>query len=162
MTSNDPCHLHQSPPTHMLAIEGLLGGHQFLVKLGKRQLCREDRMLNVIKPVVAAHHSPTLANPALGPGIGRVDADVHDFGQLEAPFADDAEALTVPFGVGDQIDQNVNPERAREIPMPRNCCQVSPACSPSPSIASIPRNMYSRPRLFQNRKTSLCRRRTSP
>src|SRR5882757_7336991 len=67
-----------------------------------RQLCRQDRMLNVIKPVVAAHHSPTLVNPALGPGIGRVDADVHDFGQIEAPFADDAEALTVPFGVGDR------------------------------------------------------------
>jgi hypothetical protein len=40
-----------------------------------------------------AHHSPSLANPALGPGIGRVDADVHDFGQLEAPCADDAEAI---------------------------------------------------------------------
>src|SRR5438105_557515 len=80
LAGNDPCHLHQPPPTHMLAVEGLLGGHQFLVKPGKRQLCRQDRMLNVIKPVVAAHHSPSLANPALGPGIGRVDADVHDLG----------------------------------------------------------------------------------
>jgi hypothetical protein len=38
----------------MLTVEGLLGGDQLLVKLGKRQLCRQDRVLNVIKPVVAS------------------------------------------------------------------------------------------------------------
>ncbi len=34
--------------------------------------------------------------------------------------------------------------------------------SPSSSIASTPRNMYWSPSVFQNRNTSLFRRRTSP
>src|SRR5208282_3136849 len=99
----------------MLAVKGLLGGHQFLVKLSERQLRRQNRMLNVVESIVAAYHARALANPALGPGIGRVDADVHDFRQLETPFADNAEALAVPFGIGNQIDQNVDPERAGEL-----------------------------------------------
>ena len=80
LTGNDPCGLHQTPPAHMLAVEDLLGGYQFFVELGARQLGRQNRMLNVVEPVIAARDASAVAEPALGPRIGRVNADVDDFG----------------------------------------------------------------------------------
>src|SRR5207244_5180185 len=53
-----------------------------------------------------------FGDPAFSPGIGCVDADVHDFGEVDAPFADDPEALVVPVRIGDQIDCDHDPERA--------------------------------------------------
>src|SRR6516162_6669978 len=83
-------------------------------------------MLNVVKPIVAACYAPALADPALGAGLGRVDADVHDFRQLDTPFADDAKALVIPFGIGDQIDQNVDPKRAGEF----QCLEIAAESDP--------------------------------
>ena len=79
LPGNDPCRPHQAPPARMLAVEDLLGGHQFFVELGARQLGRQNRMLNVVEPVIAARDASAVAEPALGPRIGSVDADVHDF-----------------------------------------------------------------------------------
>src|SRR5215472_8007229 len=115
LAGDHACCLHQPLPAHMLAVKGLLGSHQLIVKLGERQPCRQNRMLNVVKPVVAADDASALADPAFRPGIGCVDTDVDDFGQLQPPFADDAEPLAVPFGIGDQIYQDIDPERAREF-----------------------------------------------
>src|SRR4029077_19791296 len=56
-----------------------------------------------------------LGRPAFGAGIGRVDADVDDLGQIQTPFADDAEALVVPVRIGNQVDRNHDPERAGEF-----------------------------------------------
>src|SRR5208282_4354760 len=100
LAGDDPCRPHQPAPAHMLAIERLLGGHQLLVEFCEWQLGRQNRMLNVEEPIVAAYHASALANPALGAGIGRVHADVDDFGKLESPLADNAEALSVPLGIG--------------------------------------------------------------
>src|SRR5262249_28868473 len=59
--------------------------------------------------------SPALADPALGPGIGSIDTDIDDLRQFERPFSQYAEALVVPLGIGDQIDQDVDAERARKF-----------------------------------------------
>src|SRR5215469_1026507 len=80
LTGNDPCGPHQAPPARMLAVEDLLGGHQFFVELSERQLGWQNRVLNVVESVIAARHASAVAEPALGPRIGRVDADVDDFG----------------------------------------------------------------------------------
>ena len=80
LTGNDPCGPHQAPPARMLAIEDLLGGYQFFVELGERQFRWQNCMLNVVEPVIAARHVSAVAEPALGPRIGRVNADVDDFG----------------------------------------------------------------------------------
>src|SRR6516164_9488308 len=69
-------------------------------------------MLNVIEPIVAARDPASFGRPAFGPGIGRIDTDVDYFGQLDTPFAHDAEAFVVPIRVGDQVDRDHDPERA--------------------------------------------------
>jgi len=80
LTGNNPRRPHQASPARMLAVEDLLGGHQFFVERGERQLGRQNHVLNVVEPVIAARHASAVAEPALGPRIGRVNADVDDFG----------------------------------------------------------------------------------
>src|SRR6516162_3236507 len=72
-------------------------------------------MLNVVEPIVAAGDQASFIRPSFGPRIGGVDADVDHFGLLDTPFANDAEALTVPVRIGDQVDRYHDPERAGEF-----------------------------------------------
>src|SRR5258705_4993347 len=109
---DDPRGVHDPSPAEVLAIEGALRGHQLVIELGQRQPCRQHRMLNIVQPVVAAGDPATLGHPAFGTGIGCVDADIYDFGQLDTPFSDNAEALMVPIRVGNQVDRDHDPQRA--------------------------------------------------
>src|SRR5206468_6357623 len=59
--------------------------------------------------------APRLGAPGLRARIRRVDRDVHDLRDLQTPLADDREALAVPLGVGDQVDGDLDAERAREL-----------------------------------------------
>src|SRR4029077_9451269 len=102
-------------PVDVLAIDRALRRDQLAVEFVERQAGREYRVLDVEQPVVASLQTALLGQPALGAGIGRVDADVDDFRLLEAPFADDAKTLMVPIGVGDQIDRDMHAERAGEF-----------------------------------------------
>src|SRR6516162_5463249 len=72
-------------------------------------------MLNVVEPIVAAGDQASFIRPSFDPRIGGVDADVDHFGLLDTPFANDAEALTVPVRIGDQVDRYHDPERAGEF-----------------------------------------------
>src|SRR5206468_6179074 len=56
-----------------------------------------------------------LCVPCLRARVGRVDRDVHDLGDLQAPLADHFESLAVPVGIGDQVDRDHDAERAREL-----------------------------------------------
>src|SRR4029077_17152913 len=96
MPGDDPRGVERSSPAEMLAIEGTLGGYQLVIEVGEGQPSRQHRMLDVVEPIIAAGDPASLGRPALGPRIGRVDADVDNFGLLETPFADDAEGLGVP------------------------------------------------------------------
>ena len=103
------------PPAGEFAVKRALRRHHLLVKFGERQAGRHHRVLNVVKPIVAAGQNPLLGQPAFGPRIRRVDADIDDFGDVEPPFAHHAKALVVPIGVGDQVDRDDQSERAGEF-----------------------------------------------
>src|SRR5262249_57199438 len=49
------------------------------------------------------------------PGIRGVHRDVHHLGDLAAPLAHDAEALAVPARIGNDVDGDVDVDRAREL-----------------------------------------------
>src|SRR6516225_2828771 len=115
MSGDDPGRVYQPPPTEMLAVEGALGGHQLSVELGERQPRGQNRVLDVVEPIISAGDLASRGCPAFGPGIWRVDADVDDFGQLDTPFTNDPEALMVPVRVRDQVDGDHDPERAGEF-----------------------------------------------
>ena len=44
--------------------------------------------------------------------VRRVDADGDDFWNFEAPLADDLESLSVPIGIGNQINGDGDAERS--------------------------------------------------
>src|SRR5262249_15520954 len=56
-----------------------------------------------------------LGEPGLGPRIRRIHGDVHHLGDLAAPLAHEAEALAVPARVGDDVDGDVDVDRASEL-----------------------------------------------
>ena len=157
-----PRQQRRGPPVQVLAVEHPLRRAPALVELGERQPRRQHRVLDVEQPIVARRQAARLGEPALGARIGRVDADVDDLGQLEAPFAHDAEALLVPVGVGDDVDRDVDAERAREferleVAAERNALAELASAPPrrSPRCRGTCR---SRPSFFQNWNTSLLRK----
>ena len=72
-------------------------------------------MLDVEQAVVAGLQQALLGQPAFGAGVGRIDADIDDLGLFEAPFAQYAEPLAVPIGIDNQVDREVDTERAGEF-----------------------------------------------
>ena len=48
LTGNNPRYFHQSSKADVFTVKGLLGGHQFVVKLREREPGRQHRMLNVV------------------------------------------------------------------------------------------------------------------
>src|SRR5260370_31826697 len=105
----------------MSAVDRPLRRHQFAVELGERQASRQYRMLDIEQAVVAGLQPAAVGNPTLGPGVGGVDADIDDGGHLQAPFAHDPEALMVPIRVGDQVDRDIDAERAGEF----DCLEIA-------------------------------------
>src|ERR1051326_6307719 len=81
----------------------------------QRQAGRQHRVLKIEQPGIAALQAALLGQPAFGPRIGGVDADIDDFRLLQTPIAHDAEALAVPVRIGDQVDCDMDAERAREF-----------------------------------------------
>ena len=59
-------------------------------------LSEAQRALNVEQPVIAGGKLARLGVPNLRTGVGRVDGDVRDLGDLKAPIADHLEAFLVP------------------------------------------------------------------
>ena len=87
--------------------------------------------------------------PQLGAGIWRADADVDDLGDLQAPFANDAETVAIPVGLGDDVNGDIDAERTGEFERLEVLSQghaLAEPVSPSSSIASTPMKMNSRPR----------------
>src|SRR4051812_21114789 len=97
------------------AVNPPLGRAQFRVDLFERQPCRQYRVLDVEKAVVPGLQPALLGQPTFGPRIWRIDAYIDDFRLLEAPLAHDPKALAVPVRVGDQVDRDVDAERASEF-----------------------------------------------
>src|SRR5215471_1329258 len=99
----------------MLLVDRALRRHQLAVKLFERQAGRQHRMLDVEEAVVARRQPPFVSDPTLGPRIGGIDADIDDVRHFQTPLADDPEPFVVPVRVGDQIDRDIDPERAGEF-----------------------------------------------
>jgi hypothetical protein len=72
-------------------------------------------VLDVEEAIVAGLEPAAVGQPALRSRIGRVDADVDDVGELQAPLAHDPEALMVPIRISDQVDRDIDAERAGEL-----------------------------------------------
>src|SRR6185437_2587069 len=72
-------------------------------------------MLDIEQAIVERLQRPRLALPDLGARIGRVDAEIDDFRHLEAPRAHRGEAVVIPIGIDDEIDRDIETERAREF-----------------------------------------------
>src|SRR5581483_1773465 len=53
--------------------------------------------------------------PCFRPGIRRVNTDVNDLANLQAPITYAFESFAVPFGIGNDIDGNRYIERAGEL-----------------------------------------------
>src|SRR5215467_4806997 len=111
----DSRHVAERRPPHVLHRQHALGMHELFVELRERQLRGQHRVLDVVEPIVARVDAPRLGAPGLRARIRRVDRDIHDLRDLQAPLADHGEPLAVPFGVGDQVDGHGDPERAREL-----------------------------------------------
>src|SRR6185312_4210228 len=115
LTADQPRRPAQRLPAEMLAVEHLLRLDELAVKQGGRQPRRQNRVLNVEEPVIATCQAPGVGRPALGAGIGRVDADIHHLGHVEAPLPHGVEARFVPVGIGDDVDRDIDAERAGEF-----------------------------------------------
>src|SRR5438046_8721904 len=50
--------------------------------------------------------------PGFRAGIRRINADINDLGNFQAPVAHDLEAFAVPRGIGNDVDCNIYVERA--------------------------------------------------
>src|SRR5215467_5804382 len=111
----DSRHVPERGPAHVLHGQYALGAHQLIVELGERQLRGQHRVLDVVEPIVASVDAPRLGAPGLRARIRRVDRDIHDLRDLQAPLADHRETLAVPFRIGDQVDRDLDAERAREL-----------------------------------------------
>jgi hypothetical protein len=72
-------------------------------------------VLDVEQPVVTRAKAPLLRQPTLRAGIGRVNADIDDFWHLHAPLANGCETLLIPVRISDDVDSNLNAERAGEL-----------------------------------------------
>ena len=108
----DAGHAANIVPIDVLAVDRTLGRDQLFIEFMQWQARRQHRVLDIEQPVIAALQPTLLGQPALRPGVGRVDADVDDFRLLQTPIAHDAEALAVPIRIGDQIDRDMHAERA--------------------------------------------------
>ena len=97
-----PRDILQCLQTQMLVLQHALGCDELRIELRQRQFGRQHGMLDVEQPVIAARQASLLGVPDLGAGIGRCHADVDDFRNLQAPAADDIEALFVPAGIRDE------------------------------------------------------------
>src|SRR6516165_11693810 len=105
----------QLAPAEMLRVDRALRCHQLAVELIERQAGRQHRMLDVEQAVVARREPPFVGDPALGPRIGGIDADIDDVRHFQTPLADDPKPLMVPVRVGNQVDRDINAERAGEF-----------------------------------------------
>ncbi len=69
-------------------------------------------MLDVEQPVVAGRKTTRFGMPGFRAGIRRINADINDLGNFQAPVAHDLEAFAVPRGIGNDVDCNIYVERA--------------------------------------------------
>lgn len=115
MAGRDPGSGLQGPPAEVLLVEHCLSSDQLLVELWQRQACGQHRMLDVVEAVVAGPDASSLGVPGLGAGIGGVDADVDDLGDLQTKLAHHLEAFPVPVRIGDNIDRDLDAERSRAL-----------------------------------------------
>src|SRR5262249_49908753 len=109
---DEPGGVPELAPVQMPAVDRQLGGDQFVVELGERQARRQHRVLDDEQAIIAGLQPAPVGDPALGPRIGSVDADIDDIRHIETPIANDLEALMVPIRVGDQVYRDVDAERA--------------------------------------------------
>src|SRR5438874_5200890 len=68
-------------------------------------------MLDVEQPVVAGRKTTRFGMPGFRAGIRRINADINDLGNFQAPVAHDLKAFAVPRGIGDDVDCNIYVER---------------------------------------------------
>src|SRR5437762_1210652 len=104
--------LAQRRPAQIFTGEHALAFHKFLVKFRERQLGRQHRVLDVEQPVVAGRKTTRFGMPGFRAGIRRINADINDLGNFQAPVAHDLEAFAVPRGIGNDVDCNIYVERA--------------------------------------------------
>src|SRR5918998_197818 len=113
-------------------------------------------MLDIKQPIIARDQSARFGVPGFGPRVGRVDTDVDDLRHFQTPLPDDLEAALIPTRIpSERAYSSASKFRLR-------LTRFRYVFKPSSSIASRPRNIYCRPRPFQNSKTSLLRSSTSP
>src|SRR5689334_20354887 len=96
----------------MFRIDRPLYSDKLLVELGQGQPGWQHRMLDVEQAVVARPQPALLDQPAFGSGIWGIDADIDNFRLFETPFAQHTKPLAVPIGIDDQVDRQVDAERA--------------------------------------------------
>jgi hypothetical protein len=99
----------------MFGIQDLLRFNQFLIEFGQWQQRGQHRMLDIVQTIIAACNAPCLGMPALRPWVGRIDADVDDFRDLQTPLAHDLEPSAVPGGIRDQVNSDRDPQRPGEV-----------------------------------------------
>src|SRR5262245_5971048 len=105
----------RGPPAHVLAVENPLGVQELAIERRQRQPGRQHGMLDVEQAIIPRLQPALLGDPGLGARIGRVDADIHHLRHVHAPVAHDAEAILVPVRIGDDVDRDVDAQRARKF-----------------------------------------------
>src|SRR5207248_10485313 len=80
-------------------------------------------MLDVEQPVVTRSKSTRFGAPCCCPRIRRVNADVNDLRNFEAPIAYDFESFAVPSGIGNDIDSYGYSERASKLQRLQTVCK---------------------------------------
>src|SRR5437870_13794401 len=88
---------------------------KLLVKLRKWQLGWQHSVLDVEQPIVTRSKPTRFGAPCFCPRIRRVNADVNDLRNFEAPIAYDLESFGVPSGIGNDIDSYRYIERASKL-----------------------------------------------
>ena len=96
----------QRGPAQMFRVEDPLGRHQLFIEVVQRQARGQDGMLNIEEPIVAGLKRSGFGMPCLGAGIGRIDADIDDLGNLETPSAHRLKACPITVGVRDDVDRD--------------------------------------------------------
>src|SRR6185437_5584652 len=155
----------EGSPAQMFLVQDLLRLNQFRVKLRKRHLGRHHGVLNIKQTVIPRVELAGFRDPALGAGGRSVDADVHDFRNVQTPLPNGLEPFPIPIRIGDEINGDGDPKGSckferLEVSAQRDALAMH--LRPSASISSTPKNIYWSPSVFQNWKTSLLRNKTSP
>src|SRR6185369_9883374 len=104
MPGRERCGGFQGGPAEMLHVKYLLSLDQLFVELDKRESGWHHGMLNIEEAVIPRLDLGRCRVPALGSWVRSIDADGHDLRDVQAPLPNCLESLSIPVGIGDQID----------------------------------------------------------